>query len=44
LIGKELKTDNETIAIAMQQHGKHASTMIVSLGNGVFNSAHAKGL
>jgi hypothetical protein len=26
LLGKDLKTNSETTAIAMQHHGKHAST------------------
>jgi hypothetical protein len=28
LLGKDLETDNETTAIAMQQHGQHTSTTI----------------
>jgi hypothetical protein len=28
LLGKDLETDNETTAIAMQQYGKHTSTAI----------------
>jgi hypothetical protein len=28
LLGKDLETDNETTAVAMQRRGKHASTTI----------------
>jgi hypothetical protein len=41
LLGKDLKTNNETRAVAMQRRGKHASTTRVTTGNGVFYSIRA---
>jgi hypothetical protein len=35
LLGKDVETNNEITAVAMQQHGKHASATIVTVGNGV---------
>jgi hypothetical protein len=37
LLGKDLKTNNETTAVAMQQRGKHASTTIELLLETVFS-------
>jgi hypothetical protein len=44
LLGKDLETNNEMTAVAMPRRGKHASTKIVTVGNGVFYSFRAKGL
>jgi hypothetical protein len=38
LLGKDLKTNNKTIAVAMQQHGKHTSTTIELLLEIVFST------
>jgi hypothetical protein len=38
LLGKDIKTDNETAAVAMQQHGKHASTVIELLSEMVLSA------
>jgi hypothetical protein len=35
LLGKHLETNNETTAVDMQKRGIHASTTIVTVGNGV---------
>jgi hypothetical protein len=35
LLGKDLETNNETTAVAMQQRGKHAYNNRVAVGNGV---------
>jgi hypothetical protein len=44
LLGKDLETNNETTAVAMQQRGKHAFTTVITVGNGVFNAVRAKWL
>jgi hypothetical protein len=44
LVGKDLKTDNETTAIAMQWRSKHASTIIEFLLGTVFATQSVKGV
>jgi hypothetical protein len=42
LLGKDFATYNKTTAVTMHRGGKHASTTIVTVGNGVLNSVRAK--
>jgi hypothetical protein len=44
LLGKHPETNNETTAAAMQRRSKHASTTVVTVGNGVFYSVRAEEL
>jgi hypothetical protein len=38
LLGKNLETNSKTTAVAMQEHGKHASTTIELLLETVFSA------
>jgi hypothetical protein len=44
LLGKYPETNNETTVAPMQRRSKHASTTVVTVGNGVFYSVHAEEL
>jgi hypothetical protein len=44
LLSKDLETNKKTTALAMQEIGKHDSTTIVIVGNGVFYVSAAEEL
>jgi nicotinate-nucleotide pyrophosphorylase len=42
LLSKDLETNNDITAVAMQRNDKHAFTTIVTVENGVFYSVRVK--
>jgi hypothetical protein len=44
LLGKNLETNNETTAAAIQRSSKYSSTARITVGNGVFYVVRAKEL